>query len=138
MDAEEGCMDAPGEVLVCDEALTLKENAGDVGQLGPGQREHSEGTLEGGCYLLGPELLPDVESVRNGGKDTEAHLVIAAWVAISVLNMTPSFRFMAYCKVILVLSNLFIIFMSRQASIACHRLLDLMFWLMPHPPAEAL
>ena len=138
MDAEEGCMDAPGEVLICDESLTLKEHAGDVGQLWPGQGEHSEGTLEGGRYLLCPELLPDVESVGNGGKDTEADFVIATWVAISVLNMTPPFWFMACSEVILVLSNLLIIFMSRQAPIACHGLLYLVFWLMTHPPVEAL
>jgi hypothetical protein len=54
VDTKEGRVDAPGEVLVCDEALTLKENAGDEGQLRSCQRKHSEGTLERGRYLLGP------------------------------------------------------------------------------------
>jgi len=78
VDTEEGGMDAPGEVLVCDETFTLEEDAGDVGQLGPGQGEYSEGTLERGRYFLGPELFLDVEPVGDGGKYTEADLVIAA------------------------------------------------------------
>ena len=77
VDTEEGGMDAPGEVLVCDEALTLEEDAGDVGQLGSGQGEHSEGTLQRARYLGGPELFLDVEPVGDGGKDTEADLAIA-------------------------------------------------------------
>jgi hypothetical protein len=76
--------------------------------------------------------------VGNGGKDTEADLVTTAWVAISVLNMASPFRFVAYCEVIFVLTNLLIIFMSRQAPVAWNGLLNLVFWLMPHPPAEAL
>jgi len=78
--------------------------------------------------------------VGDGGKDTEADLVIATKVTISVLNMAPPFRFMANCEVILILPDLLIVLMSRLAIFACIILFDQVFWLvgLTHLPAEAL
>lgn len=76
----------------------------------------------------------------NRGKDTEADFIIASKMTIRVLNVAPSFWFMACCEVILFLSNLLIVLMSRLAIIACAGLLNKVFWLvsLTHSPAEAL
>ena len=54
--------------------------------------------------------------------------------------MAPPFRFMANCKLILVLPDLLIVLMSRLALIASIGFLDQVLWLvrLSHPPAEAL